>query len=35
MDLTPLQELWLTGAALLLAALFFLVACTRFKASHA
>jgi hypothetical protein len=35
MDLTPLQELCFTGAAFLLAALFLLVAITRFKASRA
>jgi hypothetical protein len=35
MDLTPVQELWLSGAALALALLFFLVAITRFKASRA
>ncbi len=35
MDLTPLQEVWLSGAALALAILFFLVALTRFKASRA
>lgn len=34
MDITPLQELILTGVGLLLAALMFLVALTRFRASR-
>ncbi len=34
MDITPLQELLLSGAGLLLAAFMFLVALTRFQANR-